>query len=60
MNMFPHGMDNFRIEWGDTLRNPWLIEGHRPMKFDIVVAGFPENNRQIKIRYCVSCVYIEH
>lgn len=22
MNMFLHGMDNFRIEWGDTLRNP--------------------------------------
>ncbi len=41
MNMFLHGMDNFRIEWGDTLRNPRLIEGDHLMKFDIVVANMP-------------------
>ena len=41
MNMFLHGMDNFRIEWGDTLRNPRLIEGDQLMKFDIVVANPP-------------------
>jgi type I restriction enzyme M protein len=34
-------MDNFRIEWGDTLRNPRLIEGDQLMKFDIVVANPP-------------------
>src|SRR6185312_7130856 len=26
MNMFLHGVDNARIEWGDTIRNPKLIE----------------------------------
>jgi type I restriction enzyme M protein len=41
MNMFLHGMDSFRIEWGDTLRNPRLVEGDRLMKFDIVVANPP-------------------
>ncbi|MGC9452915.1 MAG: type I restriction-modification system subunit M [Oceanipulchritudo sp.] len=41
MNMFLHGMDSFRIEWGDTLRNPRLIEGDKLMKFDIVVANPP-------------------
>jgi len=41
MNMFLHGMDNFRIEWGDTLRNPRLIEGEHLLKFDIVVANPP-------------------
>lgn len=41
MNMFLHGMDNFRIEWGDTLRNPRLTEHDRLMKFDIVVANPP-------------------
>lgn len=41
MNMFLHGMDSFRIEWGDTLRNPRLIEGDQLMKFDIVVANMP-------------------
>ena len=41
MNMFLHGMDNFRIEWGDTLRNPRLVEKDRLMKFDIVVANPP-------------------
>ncbi len=41
MNMFLHGMDNFRIERGDTLRNPRLVEHDQLMKFDIVVANPP-------------------
>jgi len=41
MNMFLHGMDNFRIEWADTLRNPQLLEHDQLMKFDIVVANPP-------------------
>ncbi|MBX3737398.1 MAG: type I restriction-modification system subunit M [Candidatus Didemnitutus sp.] len=41
MNMFLHGMDSFRIEWGDTLRHPRLVEGDRLLKFDIVVANPP-------------------
>jgi type I restriction enzyme M protein len=27
MNMFLHGEDNHRIEWGDTIRNPKLLDG---------------------------------
>lgn len=30
MNMFLHGEDNHRIEWGDTIRNPKLLEGDTP------------------------------
>lgn len=41
MNMFLHGMDSFRIEWGDTLRNPKLVENDQLMKFDVVVANPP-------------------
>lgn len=41
MNMFLHGMDNAQIEWGDTIRNPKLIEDDKLMKFDIVVANPP-------------------
>lgn len=41
MNMFLHSMDNARLEWGDTLRNPRLIEKDSLMKFDIVVANPP-------------------
>jgi len=41
MNMFLHGMDSFRIEWGDTLRNPRLVERDQLMKFDIVAANPP-------------------
>jgi type I restriction enzyme M protein len=41
MNMFLHGIDNARIEWGDTIGNPKLIEADRLMKFDIVVANPP-------------------
>lgn len=42
MNMFLHGEDNHRIEWGDTIRNPKLLDGGNGLKhFDIVVANPP-------------------
>lgn len=42
MNMFLHSEDNHRIEWGDTIRNPKLLEGGKTLKhFDIVVANPP-------------------
>jgi len=42
MNMFLHGEDNHRIEWGDTLRNPKLLDGEEHLKhFDVVVANPP-------------------
>ncbi len=37
MNMFLHSKDSARIEWGDTLRSPKLIEEGALMKFDIIV-----------------------
>ncbi len=51
MNMFLHGMDGARIEWGDTLNNPKLVDEREDprthqieqtlKKFDIVVANPP-------------------
>ena len=41
MNMFLHGLDSARIEWGDTLNNPLLRDGDGLMKFDVVVANPP-------------------
>lgn len=41
MNMFLHGIDGARIEWGDTLKNPKLIEDDRLIQFDVVVANPP-------------------
>lgn len=43
MNMFLHGEDNHRIEWGDTIRNPQLLdkEGTGLLHFDIVTANPP-------------------
>jgi type I restriction enzyme M protein len=41
MNMYLHQKDSARIEWGDTLNNPLLVENDRLMKFDIVVANPP-------------------
>jgi len=41
MNMFLHKIDNARIEWGDTINNPKLVEADKLMKFDIVVANPP-------------------
>jgi type I restriction enzyme M protein len=42
MNMFLHGEDNHRIEWGDTIRNPKLLDKEDQLKhFDVVVANPP-------------------
>lgn len=41
MNMFLHGKDSARIEWGNTLTNPKLIEGDSLIKFDVVAANPP-------------------
>ena len=41
MNVFLHGKDSARLEWGDTLNNPLLVENDKLMKFDIVIANPP-------------------
>lgn len=42
MNMFLHGEDNHKIEWGDTIRNPKLLNKNGDlMLFDIVTANPP-------------------
>lgn len=41
MNMFLHDMDAARIEWGNTITDPRLIEGDTLKRFDIVVANPP-------------------
>lgn len=41
MNMYLHGFDQARVERGDTIRSPKLIEANRLMKFDRVVANPP-------------------
>jgi type I restriction enzyme M protein len=41
MNMFLHGQDSTRIEWGDTLNNPLLLENDKLLKYDIVVGNPP-------------------
>ena len=42
MNMFLHGEDNHRIEWGDTIRNPLLLnQDGKLLQFDVVTANPP-------------------
>ncbi|MCI0659969.1 MAG: type I restriction-modification system subunit M [Acidobacteria bacterium] len=41
MNLFLHGRENARIEWGDSLSDPKLVEDGVLMKFDIVVTRAP-------------------
>ncbi len=51
MNMFLHGEDNHRIEWGDTLRNPRLLDGDdNLLHFDVVVANPPFSPGQVGLR----------
>ncbi len=41
MNFFLHGKDSARLEWGDTLNNPLLVENDKLMKFDLTIANPP-------------------
>lgn len=41
MNMFLHGIDDAKIEWGDTLSNPLHLEDGKLMKFQVIVANPP-------------------
>lgn len=41
MNMFLHSENGPRIEWGDTLLEPKLIERDKLMRFEVVVANPP-------------------
>lgn len=41
MNMLLHGLPDARIEKGDTLRDPQLLEGGELMRFDRVIANPP-------------------
>jgi type I restriction enzyme M protein len=41
MNMVLHNIVDFKIEYGDLLTNPRLVEGGRLKKYDRVLANFP-------------------
>jgi len=41
MNLFLHGIEDFQIVRGDTLRNPAFYEGDRLANFDCVIANPP-------------------
>jgi type I restriction enzyme M protein len=46
MNCFLHGIEDFRIERGDTLADPKLVEGDRLQRFDVVLANPPYSIKQ--------------
>ena len=46
MNCFLHGIEDFRIERGDTLSEPKLVQGDRLMQFCIVLANPPYSVKQ--------------
>src|SRR5699024_10106880 len=41
MNMYLHGIDDAKIEWGDTLANPLHLEDGKLMKYQAIVANPP-------------------
>lgn len=41
MNMYLHGIDDAKIEWGDTLANPLHLDDGKLMKFQVIVANPP-------------------
>ena len=46
MNCFLHGIEDFRIERGDTLAEPKLVSGDRLMRFDVCLANPPYSIKQ--------------
>lgn len=46
MNLFLHGIEDFRVERGDTLADPKLLEGDRLRQFDVVLANPPYSIKQ--------------
>lgn len=46
MNCFLHGIEDFRIERGDTLSEPKFVEGDRLQRFDVVLANPPYSIKQ--------------
>ncbi len=46
MNLFLHGIEDFKIVRGDTLANPAFVEGDRLMQFDMVLANPPYSIKQ--------------
>jgi type I restriction enzyme M protein len=46
MNCFLHGIEDFRIERGDTLAEPKLVQSDRLMRFDVVLANPPYSIKQ--------------
>jgi type I restriction enzyme M protein len=46
MNCFLHGIEDFRIERGDTLSDPKFVQGDRLQRFDIVLANPPYSIKQ--------------
>src|SRR5207249_387887 len=46
MNLFLHGIEDFRVERGDTLSDPKFVEGDRLQQFDVVLANPPYSIKQ--------------
>lgn len=46
MNLYLHGIENFRVERGDTLGEPLFFEGDRLRRFDVVLANPPYSIKQ--------------
>ena len=46
MNLFLHGIEDFRIERDDVLSRPRLLEGDRLQQFDVVLANPPYSIKQ--------------
>ncbi len=46
MNLFLHGIEDFRIIRGDTLTHPAFVEGDKLMQFDVALANPPYSIKQ--------------
>jgi type I restriction enzyme M protein len=57
MNMFLHGIEDFQIQRGDTLRNPSFFSGDGLMTFDCVIANPPFSLKDWGAKFWVNDTY---
>jgi len=57
MNLFLHGIEDFRVVRGDTLAAPAFLEGDRLRQFDVVLANPPYSIKQWDRRVWTTDAY---
>jgi type I restriction enzyme M protein len=58
MNMYMHGLDGFKIAWGNVITDPaWKEKGNNLLKFDIVISNPPFSVENWELEFALKDPY---